>query len=50
MKVKNVLEDGTVLNSMKGVVIPADISDKLIAIILRSEKDKIKRGTEGAKP
>lgn len=42
MKVINVMKDGTRRESMKGVVIPLDISKSIVEIIMRSEKKKRK--------
>ena len=43
MKVINVMKDGTERESMKGVVIPPDISKVIVEIIMRSEKKRKER-------
>lgn len=43
MKVINVMKDGTERESMKGVVIPLDISKVIVEIIMRSEKKRKER-------
>ncbi|MFL2078726.1 BOW99_gp33 family protein [Marinilactibacillus psychrotolerans] len=46
MKVINVMKDGTERESMKGVVIPLDISKVIVEIMIRDQKEKRKEQKE----
>lgn len=37
MKVVNILKDGTILDSMKGVVLPEDLSEFVVRLVVNIE-------------